>query len=159
MNVERDGHSRQSRTGLSAIGLAVACGFAVAESSLLIAAPAGQQYRIETLAGNGEPGDTPQEGGKAQDVSVDLPFGVEYGPDGALYITTVGSHRVLRLDPISGKITSVAGNGRGGYSGDGGPATEAMLNEPYEVRFDSHGNMVIVEMRNHLIRRVDAKTC
>jgi len=115
-------------------------------------------YRIETIAGNGEPGDTPTAGAQATEVPVDLPFGVEFGPDKALYITTVGSHRILRLDRKTGVITSVAGNGRKGYSGDGGPATEAMLNEPYEVRFDSHGNMLILEMQNHLIRRVDAKT-
>jgi len=113
-------------------------------------------YRIETLAGNGKPGDIPEAGGKATDISVDLPFGVENGPDGALYITTVGSHRVLRLDRKSGQITCVAGTGRKGYAGDGGPATTALLNEPYEVRFDSHGNMLILEMQNHVIRRVDA---
>jgi len=118
----------------------------------------GLKYRIETIAGNGQPGDIRAGGGPGRDVSVDLPFGVEHGPDAALYITTVGSHRVLRLDPKSGEIKGVAGNGRRGYAGDGGPAAEAMLNEPYEVRFDSHGNMVIVEMRNHLIRRIDAKS-
>jgi hypothetical protein len=116
------------------------------------------KYRIETIAGNGKLGDTPEKGSNAREVPVDYPFGVEYGPDGALYVTTVGSHRVLRLDPENGRITGVAGNGRQGYSGDGGPATEAMLNEPYEVRFDSQGNMLIVEMKNNLIRRVDAGT-
>jgi DNA-binding beta-propeller fold protein YncE len=115
-------------------------------------------YRIETIAGNGMAGDTPAEGGPGRDVAVDLPFGVEYGPDAALYITTVGSHRVLRLDRKSGNITSVAGNGRKGYAGDGGPATRATLNEPYEVRFDSHGNMLVLEMQNHLVRRIDAKS-
>jgi sugar lactone lactonase YvrE len=124
----------------------------------LIAAGPGAQYRIQTLAGNGMAGDIPSGGGKATEISVDLPFGVENGPDGALYITTVGSHRVLRLDRQSGQVTSVAGNGRKGYSGDGGPATNATLNEPYEVRFDSHGNMLIVDMKNHAIRRVDVQT-
>ena len=122
-----------------------------ADSSLLT-------YRIETIAGNGKPGDTPAKGGAAREVPVDYPFGVEQGPDGALYITTAASHRVLRLDEATGKITCVAGNGRLGYAGDGGPATEASLNEPHEVRFDSQGNMLILEMRNHLIRRVDAKS-
>jgi DNA-binding beta-propeller fold protein YncE len=115
-------------------------------------------YRIETLAGNGKPGDVPEGGGKATEISVDLPFGVENGPAGALYITTVGSHRVLRLDRKSGQITSVAGTGRKGYSGDGGPATKATLNEPYEVRFDSQGNLLILEMVNHVLRKVDAKS-
>ena len=116
------------------------------------------EYRIETIAGNGKPGDTPEKGGIARDVPVDNPFGVEQGPDAALYVTTVGSHRVLRLDPKTGKITSVAGSGGRGYSGDAGPATKATLNQPYEVRFDSKGNMLIVEMQNHLIRRVDAQS-
>jgi len=116
------------------------------------------EYRIETIAGNGETGDTPGISPDPRAVPVDLPFGVEYGPDGGLFITTVGSHRVLRLDPASGKLTSVAGSGKKGYSGDGGPATLALLNEPYEVRFDSRGNMLIDDMRNHVLRRVDAAT-
>ena len=62
------------------------------------------------------------------------------------------------FDLKTGQLTTVAGCGRKGYSGDGGPATEAELNEPYEVRFDREGNMFFVEMQNHLIRRVDAKT-
>jgi DNA-binding beta-propeller fold protein YncE len=123
-----------------------------------IDAQQGAPYQIQTLAGNGMPGDIPEGGGKATEIAVDLPFGVENGPDGALYITTVGSHRILRLDRQSGQVTSVAGNGRKGHSGDGGPATQASLYEPYEVRFDSHGNMFIVDMKNHAIRRVDKKT-
>lgn len=138
------------------IGLVIAFGFAAAMTSA--APPLDQEYQIETIAGNGQTGDLPSADGPARDVSIDLPFGVENGPDGALYITTVGSHRVLRRDPSSGRIASVAGVGRRGYAGDGGPATKAMLNEPYEVRFDSRGNMLIVEMRNHIIRRVDAKS-
>jgi DNA-binding beta-propeller fold protein YncE len=64
----------------------------------------------------------------------------------------------VRIDGQSGHVSVVAGNGQRGYAGDGGAASEAMLNEPYEVRFDSHGNMFIVEMQNHLIRKVDAQT-
>ena len=45
-----------------------------------------------------------------------------------------------------------------GYSGDGKPANRALCNEPYEVRFDSEGNMFFVEMQNHVVRRVDART-
>lgn len=116
------------------------------------------QYNIDTIAGNGEKGDTPANAPDARAVPVDLPFGVEYGPDGGLFITTVGSHRVLRLDPASGKLTSVAGNGTKGFSGDGALATEAALDEPYEVRFDSRGNMLILDMRNHVLRQVDAAT-
>lgn len=121
-------------------------------------APNVPQYRIETIAGNGEPGDTPDTANDARAVPVDLPFGVEFGPDGALYITAIGHHRVLRLDTTCGRLTSVAGTGKKGYSGDGGPATQADLFEPYEVRFDSRGRMLILEMRNHILRRVDRDT-
>jgi streptogramin lyase len=120
-------------------------------------AAAEQAGTITTIAGTGKPGNDGAAGvGVA--TNIDQPFGVEIGPDGALYITEVGQHRVRRLDLKSGQLTTVAGCGEKGYSGDGGPATEAKLNEPYEVRFDRQGNMFFVEMQNHLIRRVDAKT-
>lgn len=86
------------------------------------------------------------------------PFGVELGPDGALYVAEVRNHRVRRLDLATGELTTVAGCGRKGYSGDGGPATEAELNEPYEVRFGQGGNMYLVEMQNHIVRKVNANT-
>ncbi len=110
---------------------------------------------VTTIAGSGTSGDFSGDGAALR-TAVDQPFGVELGPDGALYITSVGQHRVLRLDRSTGKLTSIAGNGAKGYSGDGGPATDASLNEPYEVRFDAAGNMYFVEMQNHLVRRIDA---
>ena len=100
---------------------------------------------IDTVAGNGNP------------AIVGQPFGVQFGPDDRLYICEVGNHRILRLDMASGKLTTTAGTGEAGYSGDGGPAMNARLNEPYEVRFDQRGNMYFVEMRNHLVRRVAAE--
>jgi DNA-binding beta-propeller fold protein YncE len=65
---------------------------------------------------------------------------------------------VLRVDLATGELTTVAGCGRRGYAGDGGPATKAELNEPYEVRFDRDGNMYFLEMQNHIVRRVDGTT-
>lgn len=112
---------------------------------------------ISTVAGTGKPENSGDQG-VGTEVNVGDPFGVEVGPDGALYITEVRNHRVRRLDLKSHKITTVAGSGQKGYAGDGGLATAAKLNEPYEVRFDRAGNMLFVEMQNHLIRRVDAKT-
>lgn len=109
---------------------------------------------IETVAGTGNIADG-GSGGPALETNIGNPFGVEVGPDGALYITEVSNHRVRRLDLKSGQLTTVAGNGQKGYSGDGGPATEASLNEPYEVRFDAQGNLYFVEMQNHLVRKVD----
>ncbi|HXT59366.1 MAG TPA: hypothetical protein VN699_12075 [Pirellulales bacterium] len=113
--------------------------------------------RIETVAGTGRAGNNGHEGA-ALETNIDQPFGVEFGPDGALYVCEVGQHRVRRLDLKTGRLSTAAGAGRKGYAGDGGAAKDALLNEPYEVRFDRDGNMFFVEMQNHLVRRVDAKT-
>jgi streptogramin lyase len=112
---------------------------------------------IETVAGSAQAGDNGREG-KATEINIDQPFGLEFGPDGGLYICEVGQHRVRRLDRDKGRLTTVAGSGRKGYAGDGGPAVEAELNEPYELRFDSQGNLFFVEMRNGTVRRVDTQT-
>ena len=89
---------------------------------------------------------------------IDNPYGIVLGPDGALYVCEIGNHRVRRLDLETRELSTVAGTGKKGYSGDGGPALAADLNEPYEVRFDKTGNMYFAEMQNHVVRRVDAKT-
>jgi DNA-binding beta-propeller fold protein YncE len=124
--------------------------FAAASSAL--AAPA-----FEVVAGTGI-SENNGDSGSAANINIGQPFGVEIGPDGALYITEVENHRVRRLDLKTREITTVAGCGRRGYSGDGGPAVDAEMNEPYEVRFDRDGNMYVVEMRNHVVRRIDKKT-
>src|SRR5437867_2562907 len=113
---------------------------------LLSAAP----KTVVNLIGTGAAGATGEQ--------VNNPYGLTTGPDGALYICEIGNHRVSRLDLKTHKLTTAAGTGTKGYSGDGGPATAALLNEPYEVRFDKSGNMFFVEMQNHVVRRVDAKT-
>ena len=107
---------------------------------------AGGPGRIDTVAGDGSSS------------GVGQPFGVELGPGGDLYICEVENHRVRRLRLKTGEMQVVAGTGQKGYRGDGGPATEAELNEPYEVRFDAAGNQFFVEMQNHVVRRVDGKT-
>jgi len=128
--------------------------FLTALTPLTAALSAGE---IDTVAGAGK-AENNGDAGPALVTNVAQPFGVEVGPDGALYFTEVGNHRVRRLDLKTGELSTVAGCGRKGYSGDGGPAAEAELNEPYEVRFDADGNMYFVEMQNNLVRRVDART-
>jgi len=84
------------------------------------------------------------------------PFGLCRGPDAALYFCDTNNHRIRRIAP-DGVISTVAGSGKKGYGGDGGPATAAELNEPYEVRFrPGAGDMYFVEMRNNVVRRVSA---
>ncbi len=111
---------------------------------------------VTTFAGSGASG-YDGDGGPASEAKLNNPFGVVRGPDRALYVCDTGNHVIRRIDS-DGKITTVAGSGEGGYRGDGGPAAQALLNEPYEIRFDSAGHMYFVERVNHVIRRVDAET-
>jgi streptogramin lyase len=112
---------------------------------------------IRTLAGTGVSGAT-GDGGPGVKAQVGNPFGLTIGPDGALYFCEVDTHRIRRLDLKTGVISTFAGTGERGYSGDGGPATQAAMRSPYELRFDAAGNLFVVEMQNHIVRRIDAKT-
>ena len=112
---------------------------------------------IATVVGTGEKGFS-GDGGLATMAKINAPFGVIKGPAGSLYICDTMNHAVRKVNRETGIITTFAGTGRKGYSGDGGPATKAELNEPYEVRFNKAGDLFFVEMKNHIVRRVDAKT-
>jgi streptogramin lyase len=112
---------------------------------------------VVTLAGNGTSAHT-GDGGLAKDATCGGPFGLVIGSDESLYVCETTTHVIRRIDLKSGKISTVAGSGEKGYTGDGGPALNAKLNEPYEIRFDADGNMFFVEMVNNIVRRVDAKT-
>src|SRR3954468_9999697 len=112
---------------------------------------------FSTLAGTGVAGFSGDDGPAVQ-AQINNPYGLAIGPDGALYFCEIGNHRVRRLDLKSGVISTAAGSGQKGYSGDGGPALSAAMNEPYELRFDKSGNMFVAEMQNHVVRRIDAKT-
>ena len=118
--------------------------------------PAKDHREIVVFSGTGQAGYS-GDGGTATKAALDNPFGVVRGPDGSLYICDTNNH-VIRKVSVEGKINTVAGSGKPGYWGDGGAASEATLNEPYEVRFDGKGNMFFVERMNHIIRRVDAVT-
>lgn len=116
---------------------------------LLLTLSLGAQ-QIETLIGNGQRG--------LNDQQVNNPYGLVVGPDGALYWCDIDSHVVRRMDLKTRETRVVAGTGKKGNSGEGGPATEADLDEPYEVRFDGKGNLFFADMKNHVVRRVDRKT-
>ena len=87
---------------------------------------------ITTAVGTGQPGDS-GDGGPAVRAELNKPFDVAFDADGNLFLSDTFNHRVRRVDARSGVITTVAGNGTKGFSGDGGPATKAELNEPYGV--------------------------
>jgi sugar lactone lactonase YvrE len=131
-------------------------------SALLVASAAaargqGNPQRISTLAGTGMMG-TAADGDVADRTQINNPFGLTIGPDGGLYWAEFGSHRILKLDLNTRKISVIAGTGMRGYSGDGGPATKAQMNTPHEVRFDSVGNIYVAERDNHVVRFIDVAT-
>jgi len=68
------------------------------------------------------------------------------------------NHLVRRVDAKTGRISTVAGSGTNGFSGDRGPATRASFNQPHSIQFDTHGDLFICDIGNHRIRRVDMKT-
>jgi sugar lactone lactonase YvrE len=119
--------------------------------ALLLPPPAvAKGPSVSTLIGTGEPGYSDQQ--------VNNPYGVVIGPDGALYFCDLDNQRIRRLDLRTHRTRTIAGNGEKGYSGDGGPATNAALNLPHEIQFDAAGHLYIAERDNHVIRRVHATT-
>ena len=124
---------------------------------LLAAAAPALAATTETLAGTGQSGAT-GDGGPAVEARVGNPYGLTLGPDGALYVCEIDTDRVRRIDMRDGSISTMAGTGEVGYAGDGGPARDAKLNDPYEIRFDGEGDMYFVEMLNAVVRKVDMRT-
>jgi streptogramin lyase len=128
----------------------------VATCLIAVRAGLGADWTISTFAGNGVEGFS-GDGGPAVAAQINDPYGVVRGPDGAIWFCEHNGHRIRRVAP-DGTITTVAGTGERGYSGDGGPALEATFNLPHEIRFDRDGHLFVSDMANHVIRRIDGAT-
>lgn len=116
----------------------------------------GAGWTVANVAGTGVQGHS-DDGQAAIAAQINDPYGVVRGPDGALWFCEHAGHSIRRIAP-DGTISTVAGTGKQGYSGDGGPARDATFNLPHEIRFDASGNLFIADMANHAIRRIDLKT-
>ncbi len=112
---------------------------------------------IQTVVGTGE-GGYAGDGGPATQALIGEAYGCDFDTAGNLYISDGRTHTIRRIDKITGIITTVAGCGRQGYSGDGGPATEATLDNLYSLQVDTNGDLYIVDRLNAAIRKVDAAT-
>ena len=108
---------------------------------------------ISTVAGNGQDG-YGGDGGPAVQGMLSWPFGAAVDNGGNIFIADDVNYRIRKVD-ASGIITTVAGNGERGYSGDGGLATEARLGYVRGIAVDNAGNVLIADTRNNRIRRVD----
>lgn len=112
---------------------------------------------ISTIAGTGAKGYT-GDGGPALDATFNLPHEIRFDSKGDLYIVDMTNHAVRKIDMQTKIITTVAGNGTQGYSGDDGPAVKAQLSQPHSIQFGPDGHLYICDIKNHVIRRLDLST-
>lgn len=112
---------------------------------------------ITTIAGNGTPGYS-GDGGPAVKAQLNKPHEIRFGPDGALYISDMSTHTIRRVDMQSGVISTFAGTGKPGFSGDGGPATAAQMKDPIAIQFGPDGKLYLCDIGNNRVRAVDLKT-
>jgi sugar lactone lactonase YvrE len=98
------------------------------------------------------------DGCAATSASLGVPLGVAVDTSGNLYIADTNDARIRKVTVSTGIITTVAGTGNGGYSGDGGLATSAKINAPASIAVDASGNIYIADQANNRIRKVTAST-
>lgn len=110
---------------------------------------------ISTICGNGTATNT-GDGGPAVDAAINRPEGICIDSVGNIYIAVPENDIVRKIDAVTGIITTIAGTGTGGYSGDGGQATQAQLSGPCDVACDKYNNLYIADNFNHVVRKVNA---
>jgi DNA-binding beta-propeller fold protein YncE len=114
-------------------------------------------WTLSTVAGTGEQGYA-GDGGPATSALLNNPFDLAFDPAGNLCFSDTYNHCIRRIDARSGIITTIAGTGEAGFSGDGGPALQAQMNQPYGIVIDRAGNIYIADRLNKRVRRIDGRT-
>ena len=114
--------------------------------------------RIRTVVGYFESGDFNADGLYANITALYDPHGVAVDTSDNMYIADTSNYRIRMVTKSTGKVTTLAGNGTSGYSGDGGLATLAVLKRPYGVAVDTAGNIYIADTYNHCIRMITRST-
>ncbi len=112
---------------------------------------------ISTIAGNGTVGYS-GDGGPAILASFNLPHEIRFDRAGDLFIVDMNNHAVRKVNLKTGTISTLAGTGKPGYSGDGGPAAKAQFDKPHSIQFGPDGNLYVCDIGNHVIRRIDMET-
>lgn len=113
--------------------------------------------KISTVAGTGQVGYT-GDGGPALQATFNKPHEIRFDAAGNIFIADMVNQAIRRIDAKTGIITTFAGNRTKGYSGDGGPASAAALNNPHSIQFGPEGDLYICDIGNHVIRRVNLRT-
>jgi len=109
---------------------------------------------ITLVAGTGDSGYS-GDGGPALQAAFNMPYALTIDTNGDIYVAERGNPIVRKIDGNTGRISTLAGTGEKGYSGDGGPANKAMLREPNDVFLDGRGGLLIADVQDQRIRRVD----
>lgn len=112
---------------------------------------------VTAVAGSGKAGYS-GDGGSALKSTLNRPHEIRFNKSGNLFIADMANHVIRRVDVKSGVITTIAGTGKSGFSGDGGPAINSQLRQPHSIQFDSHGDLFICDIGNHVIRKLTMKT-
>lgn len=112
---------------------------------------------ISTIAGTGSAG-FGGDGDTAAAAMLDHPEGIALDAANNIYVADSGNHRIRKVDASTGNISTVAGTGKCGFGGNGGPARSALLNSPEGVALDAAGNLYLSDTGNHCIREVDVST-
>jgi sugar lactone lactonase YvrE len=116
----------------------------------------GTEWTATVIAGTGEQGCS-GDGSKATDARLNNPFDLAFFPDGSLAFSDTFNHCIRRIDARTATISTICGTGEKGFSGDGGPAAHARLNEPYGVVIDSSGRLFFADRLNRRVRVIDTK--
>lgn len=112
---------------------------------------------ISTYAGSAKKGYS-GDGGPATEAALNQPYELAWDKGGNLYFVEIGNHVVRRVDAKTGLISTVAGTGKAGFGGDGGPATKALMSAPHSLAFDPNGDLLVCDILNHRLRKIDMKS-
>ncbi len=113
--------------------------------------------RLTTIAGNGEKA-YDGDGGPASAASFSAPHEIRFDRESNLFVVERDAHVVRRVDARTRTVSTVAGTGEEGFSGDGGPAPRAQLRQPHSIAFDADENLLICDIGNSRVRRVNMET-
>ncbi len=112
---------------------------------------------LTTVAGKGTRGYS-GDGGPATQAELNEPYELRFDKLGSLFFVEMQNHIVRCVDPRSGAIRTIAGSGKGGFGGDGGPAIKALMKQPHSIQFDAAGKLYVCDIGNNRIRLVDLQT-
>jgi DNA-binding beta-propeller fold protein YncE len=112
---------------------------------------------VTWIAGNGE-ATYKGDGGLATEASLNRPHEIRFDKMGNIFVAERDNHVIRKIDVRANRISTIAGTGVAGFGGDGGPAAKAQLRQPHSIAFHPDGSLLICDIGNHRIRRVDLDT-